>query len=146
MNKLLLILAAAMLCGASARAAEGVLYSEPDDGLFILRNPELAETMRATDRVCEAYAKRQEEAERAADLAAAHPEKKTLQRQKAGMASAAMHLAGQCLEADKAAKRGLAAALGPKSLDRLQKAAAFEDMVYVQLLPKDESRLEAAGR
>jgi hypothetical protein len=142
MNKLLLALAALLCCATAHATNAGVLYSEPDDGLFILRNPALAQTLHESDRACESYAKSQEKAESAAAEAAAHPAKKTLQRQKAGMASAANHLMGQCLEADKAAKRALVKVLGPNTLDRLQKAAAFEDMVYVQLLP-DADHFEA---
>lgn len=143
MNKLLLA-AAALLCSATLHAKEaGVLYSEPEDGLFIVRNAELAGALRDGDRVCEEYSRRQDEADRAAAAAASQPAKRTLQREKAGKAAVAVRSMGACLEADRAAKKKLAATLGAKTIERLQKAAPFEDMVYVQLIPAEAGRFEA---
>lgn len=143
MNKLLLAVAAMLLAASAHAKGAGVLYSEPEEGTFIIRNADLAQTMREGDAVCERYSKLQDAAERAAVDAAAHPAKKTLQREKLGKASAARHAMAECLEADKASKRALQAALKLKTLDRLQKAAPFEDMVYVQLLPPNADHFEA---
>lgn len=144
MKNLLLAAAALMVCAVSAHAQDSkTLYSEPEEGTFIVRDADLAQALREGDSVCERYSKLQDAAERAAVDAAAHPAKKTLQREKLGKASAARHAMAECLEADKASKRALQAALKLKTLDRLQKAAPFEDMVYVQLLPPNADHFEA---
>jgi hypothetical protein len=142
--KRILLAVAATLCAGTLQAKElGVLYAEPEDGLFIVRDASLAGALRDSDRVCEDYSRRQEEADRAAAAAAAQPARQTLQREKAGKAAAAIKSMSACLDADKSAKRKLAAALGAKTAERLQKAAAFEDMVLVQLIPADAGRFEA---
>ena len=144
MNKLLLAAAALLVCAVSAHAGTSkTLYSEPEEGTFIVRDAELAQALRDGDSVCERYSRLQDAADQAASNAAAHPAKKTLQREKMGKASAARHAMAECLEADKASKRALQTALKLKTLDRLQKAAPFEDMVFVQLLPASADHYEA---
>ena len=143
MNKLLLALALLSLSGTAFAGAPGVLYAEPEEGLFVVRNPQLAEALKASDRVCAQYAASQEDADLAAKDAAAAPAKRTLQRVKANKLEAARKLMAECLESDRVAKKTVSEVLGPKALKRLQKAAPFEDMVLVQLMPTSADHFEA---
>ena len=144
MNTLILSVAALLCCAPAHAKDAGTLFSEPEEGLFILRQPDLSEALRDSDRVCAAYAKAQDEADLAVQAAAATPSKRHL-REKTGKLLSAHKLMGACLEADRAAKKKLAEVIGDGALDRLQKAAAFEDMVYIQLVPdSDPGRPTAA--
>lgn len=143
MNRLLLILAAALSCAAPAGAAErGIIFSQPDDGVYIVRHEGLSKALQDSDLLCADYFKRQQEADRVARASAAAPAKRTLQREKFAMVAAAQRAMGECLNADKLTAKALVEIFGAKKADRVQKAAPFEDLVYVQL-PPDSSVYEA---
>jgi hypothetical protein len=144
MNTLLLaVLAMTLTSGAFAAEKPFILYSEAEEGLFIMRDADLADAIRESDRLCAEYEKAQDEADRVARLAASQPTKRTLQREKAGKTDIAHKAMGACLDSDERAKKRISALFGKKALDRLQKLAPFEDMIYVQLLPSSAEHFEA---
>ena len=138
-----LALLAACAIDARANKPGPFVYSDADDGVYIIRDQKLVQVLRDSDKLCADYAKAEERAEKASRVAAASPSKKTLQREKTSYVGSARKLMGECLNADKAAQRALAEVFGFKALDRIQKAAPFEDMVYVQLLPEAPAHFEA---
>lgn len=127
--KTLSLLAAVLTLASSAFAAKTtkVLYEEKDGGVVIVRDQALAQAVKNSDKTCTAYA----EARNKADAAPASSKRRE-QREKAFLEREATRLLAECVNADEAAKRALAGVLGERA-ESVEKAAGFEDMVYVQL-------------
>lgn len=128
------LLAAALLAlkaAAYAAPAARLLHTDPEDGVTILRDAGLAEALKESDRLCSLYDRRQESADRLAAKAKNAREK----REAAAALSSARRLMAECLHADKLAQARLARVLGRSAAERVQKAAAFEDMVYLVAEP-----------
>lgn len=143
-----LLAAALLLLAAHAHAAPKpgaaapktrVLHADEDDGVTILRDAELAAAFKDGERLCSRYDERQESADRLAAKAKNLREK----REAASVQAAAQRLMAECLHADKMAQARLAQILGRSAAQRLQKAAAFEDMVYVVIEPAPAAKIYA---
>lgn len=115
-----LALCAALLLAAPAAQAR-VLFSDAEQGAYIIRDSDLSAKLQEAARACAAYVAQQDSV-------------KTLTRAR---------LMGECLNAEKIAERRIAELLGKASLARLQKAEAFEDMAYILLLPIRDEQADA---
>lgn len=129
-----------LACAAPAAAQKArVLHADPEDGVTILRDAALAEAFKRSDRACGLYDERQGRADRLAASARSAREK----REAAALEAAARRLMAECLHADKLAQARLAKAVGRAAAERLQKAAAFEDIVYLVVEPEPAARAYA---
>jgi hypothetical protein len=118
-------------------AAWAVLLSQMDEGVLILRDAALARAVRDSDRVCASYSAALDRAERAPA-----PRKASDVREHASLENAAKRLLAECVSAEESVTRRLTSSLGSRVVDRVARAAAFEDMVYVRLADTEGVALE----
>ena len=132
------LLAAAFLAVAAQKvhAEPKILYSEPHEGTYIIRDYLLSQAFIYSDKACTLYSDKQAHADEVSRNLKYATKKRELREKAAAIAEARRWL-GECLASDKAAKSQLREVLGATAIARLEKAAAFEDMVFIELEPTD---------
>ena len=123
-------------CATAAFASPVILYSEPHQGTFIIRDYLLSQAFIESDKACRFYSELQDEA----DKVARKTGKKSVKNEMGWPFAEARHWLGECLASDKAAKQQLKLVLGATAIARLENVAAFDDMVYIQIEPQDDEQ------
>lgn len=126
-------------------ASWALLLAQLDDGVLIVRDAALASAVRQSDKACADYAQAQERAD-----SAPYGAKASARRERASLIDAARRLLAQCVAAEESARVVMTKSIGPRAAERVQKASAFEDMVYVKVTDSEglalDDRSPAKGR